>query len=64
MDFSHPSVAEEFGNDRVTRWASRRATVVAGGQGDGDGLEQLSGPCDLLLEGGDRLRGLNGWLIG
>ncbi|CAL1142653.1 unnamed protein product [Cladocopium goreaui] len=44
----------DFGNDRVVRWPGQGRSpwveVVAGGRGEGDGLEQLAGPVALALQ--------------
>jgi len=51
---SSPLGSKDFGNDRVVRWPGQGRSpwveVVAGGRGEGDGLEQLAGPVALALQ--------------
>eukprot|EP00435_Cladocopium_sp_Y103_P017206 s2255_g4.t1 len=55
VDAAGRAYVSDFGNDRVTRWplgspGPRSGEVVAGGRGEGDGLEQLAGPMALALQ--------------
>ncbi|CAF5168491.1 unnamed protein product, partial [Rotaria magnacalcarata] len=48
-------VIVDYGNDRIMQWTNGGTTngqVVAGGNGQGSGLNQLNQPTDVLIDNG------------
>ncbi|CAF4943510.1 unnamed protein product, partial [Rotaria socialis] len=53
VDDDQTVVIADFGNDRIMQWKNGDTTngqVVAGGKGEGNGLHQLDGPTDVLID--------------
>ncbi|CAF5141227.1 unnamed protein product, partial [Rotaria sp. Silwood1] len=42
----------DYGNDRIIQWkiGDTNGKVIAGGRGQGNQLDQLNGPTDLLID--------------
>ncbi|CAF4809526.1 unnamed protein product, partial [Rotaria socialis] len=53
VDDDQTVVIADFYNDRIMQWKNgdtANAQVVAGGKGAGNGLHQLDGPSDVLID--------------
>ncbi|CAF4679955.1 unnamed protein product, partial [Rotaria socialis] len=53
VDDDQTVVIADFRNDRIMQWKNGDTTngqVVAGGNGEGNGLHQLNGPRDVLID--------------
>ncbi|CAF4428099.1 unnamed protein product, partial [Rotaria magnacalcarata] len=53
VDGDQTVVIADFGNNRIMQWKNGDTTngqVVAGGKGAGNGLNQLNGPTDVLID--------------
>ncbi|CAF4445582.1 unnamed protein product, partial [Rotaria magnacalcarata] len=53
VDDDQSIIIADFGNHRIVQWKKGDTTngqVVAGGKGEGNGLNQLNGPTDVLID--------------